>query len=326
MVVADNNNYYQDDNRYSYDNNHQKKSSHVDIQKIQCVNSNINVNGIDITQIPEDGTATVAANEAAGPEAANTQNGNGLADRINFDKNLLNICVNLNENEQGLPEEEEPIILRPDGLLTAEWWQWITDIPREINPLLDETGEDCAVDQQGQVWFLAGTPGDTEADGIIIGDAERQCTIPEGKKILFPIITAACLELTDAATIRDLLGLDPNEPIPEAQLEEGLRLCAESIIDTVDLLEASIDGKEIPQSKLKDFFRVQSPLFTMTLRADNPFDIPPESSFPGIPQRSISEGYWVLVKGLEPGEHTIEFTGGITGVFETHVLYHITIE
>ena len=51
-------NYYQDDNRYGYDNNHQKKSSHTDIQKIKCVNSNINVNGVDITQIPEDGTAT----------------------------------------------------------------------------------------------------------------------------------------------------------------------------------------------------------------------------------------------------------------------------
>ncbi len=32
--------------------------------------------------------------------AANTQNGNGLADRINFDRNLVNICVNVNENEQ----------------------------------------------------------------------------------------------------------------------------------------------------------------------------------------------------------------------------------
>ena len=45
------NNYYQDDNRYSYEKKDQK-SSHVDIQKIKCVNSNVNVNGIDITKIP----------------------------------------------------------------------------------------------------------------------------------------------------------------------------------------------------------------------------------------------------------------------------------
>jgi hypothetical protein len=31
------------------------KSSHTDIQKISCLNSNVNVNGIEITQIPQDG-------------------------------------------------------------------------------------------------------------------------------------------------------------------------------------------------------------------------------------------------------------------------------
>jgi hypothetical protein len=105
------NNYYQDDNRYSYDKK-DPKSSHVDIQKIKCVNSNINVNGIDVTQIPRDTTALAAANGAGGEgaaEGANTQNGNGLADRINFDRNLVNICVNVNANEQvkvSTPEEE----------------------------------------------------------------------------------------------------------------------------------------------------------------------------------------------------------------------------
>ncbi len=105
------NNYYQDDNRYGYDNNHQKKSSHTDIQKIKCVNSNINVNGIDITQIPQDDTATAAANEGAA-DATGTQNGNGWGDSINFERNLVNICVNVNDNEQVKitppPAEEEP--------------------------------------------------------------------------------------------------------------------------------------------------------------------------------------------------------------------------
>ncbi|MGB9167339.1 MAG: hypothetical protein WCB31_00260 [Nitrososphaeraceae archaeon] len=100
--------YYQDDNRYSYDN-HPKKSYHTDIQKIKCVNSNIIVNGIDITKIPQDETATAAANEGGeGTNAANTENGKGLADRINFDRNLVNICVNVNDNEQvkvSAPEE-----------------------------------------------------------------------------------------------------------------------------------------------------------------------------------------------------------------------------
>ena len=93
---------------YQYDN-HQKKSSNVNVQKINCGNSNINVNGIDVTQIPTDNLATAeTANE--GVDAIAAQNGNGWGDRINFNKNLVNICINVNDNEQvkvSPPEEEE---------------------------------------------------------------------------------------------------------------------------------------------------------------------------------------------------------------------------
>ena len=33
-----------------------EKKTNVNIQKIECINSNINVNGIDITRIPQDQT------------------------------------------------------------------------------------------------------------------------------------------------------------------------------------------------------------------------------------------------------------------------------
>ena len=78
-------------------------------------------------------------------------------------------------------------IFPPDGQLTADWWKWVMAIPSEINPLLDDTGEDCGVNQQGPVRYLVGTPGDTEIGNLTTGDAERDCVIPEGKKILFPI-------------------------------------------------------------------------------------------------------------------------------------------
>jgi hypothetical protein len=92
-------------NQYRYDNNYnnyypEPKSTNTDIQKISCVNSNINVNGIDIEEIPPVKTATAAAVNEGGPDGANTQNGNGIGDRINFDGNLVNICVNLNFNDQ----------------------------------------------------------------------------------------------------------------------------------------------------------------------------------------------------------------------------------
>ncbi|HLN33744.1 MAG TPA: hypothetical protein VK250_00525 [Nitrososphaeraceae archaeon] len=81
---------YVDSNYNNYDK--QSKSSHVDIQKIKCVNSNININCIDITQIPQDSSALAATNEGIGAtaHATNSENANGLADKINFDKNPVN--------------------------------------------------------------------------------------------------------------------------------------------------------------------------------------------------------------------------------------------
>jgi hypothetical protein len=98
---------------YGYDSNYnsysEPKSSHVEIQKISCLNNNKNINGIDITEIPQEPTPWAAGNEgAAAADATNTQNGNGLADRINFDKNLVNICVNVNVNDQLRTSEEAP--------------------------------------------------------------------------------------------------------------------------------------------------------------------------------------------------------------------------
>ncbi len=71
-------------------------------------------------------------------------------------------------------------------------------------------------------------------------------------------------------------------------------------------------------------FRVQSPLFLITYPENNVFGV---TNGTGIPQKAIAEGYWVLLDGLKAGEHTIEFTGGVSAFdFETHVTYHITIE
>jgi hypothetical protein len=101
---------------FDYGNDHYKaylelKSSHVDIQKIKCVNSNTNINGIDITKIPPDPTAQAAANEG-GAEGGNTQNGNSLADKINFQRNLVNVCVNVNDNEQKVSPPETTLSVK----------------------------------------------------------------------------------------------------------------------------------------------------------------------------------------------------------------------
>ena len=104
-------------------------------------------------------------------------------------------------------------VSKPNKQLTAKWWEWALAIPPNVNPLADETGENCDVDQKGPVWYLAGTTG---------GSVERDCIIPQGKAILFPIINVFCSEVTDniASTITS-----------PSQLKPGLVSCAQSFYE-----------------------------------------------------------------------------------------------
>ena len=66
---------------------------------------------------------------------------------------------------------------------TTKWWQWAYSIPKDTNPAYDDTGTYCAVNQKGSVWFF---PGSYRHDAV------RQCTVPSGKSILFPILNSEC--------------------------------------------------------------------------------------------------------------------------------------
>ena len=73
------------------------KDKSVSVQEIKCKSNNVNINGIDITEIPQEPNEMVAAEAAT--DATNAPNGNGF-DKINFDRNLVNICLNVNVNDQ----------------------------------------------------------------------------------------------------------------------------------------------------------------------------------------------------------------------------------
>ncbi|MFB5600503.1 MAG: hypothetical protein ACE5SW_09785 [Nitrososphaeraceae archaeon] len=85
-----------------YAKDDRKKASDVNIQKIKCFNKNTNVNGVDVNQIPDqNGLAEVEAQGLEGGEnmAANAIN-NGEGNGLNLDRNLVNFCINDNDNGQ----------------------------------------------------------------------------------------------------------------------------------------------------------------------------------------------------------------------------------
>ena len=185
------------------------------------------------------------------------------------------------------------------GGWTSKWWQWLISLPLSQNPANDDSGKNCANGQAGPVWFLAGAGS---------GGAERSCTIPVGKAILFPVIDWECSYAED----------------PQYHTESGLRTCATSYMDQVSHIEATVDGVSL-QGLNK--YRVQSPLFDLNLVKDNLFGVPAQSS------QSVSDGYWVFLQPLSSGMHEVAFkalkldvTATSPGSYAQDLKYHLIVK
>lgn len=139
---------------------------------------------------------------------------------------------------------------------------------------------------------------------------------------MIPIFNVVCAEETDAAVIKQELGLQPNDVIPPSQLKEGLIRCTDFYMSKVDTKQFLIDGQALTQNDINNF-AVVSPQFQIVYPEGNVFNQAPTD----VRQKAVAQGYWVLVKGLEPGEHTIEVVSGLSEFsFLTDVTYHLTIE
>lgn len=158
----------------------------------------------------------------------------------------------------------------------ALWWQWCSAEPDDNSPVADTTGELCGKNQtQPHVWFLAGTFG---------GKAERTCTIPANKSIFFPIIN-------------DRISYAEHNFLAN---EVDLRSYAKSDLDKASTYTTLVDGKEL--RNLKNY-RVQSKLFDFSMPLDG------SNGHRMCHSQGISDGYWVFLRPLSVGRHTIRFVG-----------------
>jgi len=168
----------------------------------------------------------------------------------------------------------------PYPRLATSWWKWALQTPSSQNPLLDTTGEFCAVNQTGDYWFLAGNFGG--ADPMV-----RNCKIPAAKSLFFPVVnTFYGAFLTDPAKtksipyMRNLVG------------GSGLSDCI--ISATLDANPVSIVyEKSIP--------------FVVRLPDDNVFGLGQDVVKNMMVSPMVDEGYYVLLDPLAPGAHQIHF-------------------
>jgi hypothetical protein len=180
--------------------------------------------------------------------------------------------------------------------LGAEWWQWAVQAPDANNPLLDDDGKNCRVGQQGPVWFLAGTLGSGEI-------TERECEVPEGKAIFFPVINNAYFSFL-------------NDP-PETRTADFVRTQAENGCDSNSIrdLSVTIDGVEVARPARFVTSADQSPIFQAQLPTDNVFGLQDTDENASLYAEELvlspgaHQGFYIyLKKPLAPGDHTIEWT------------------
>jgi hypothetical protein len=199
-----------------------------------------------------------------------------------------------NAGNPGILPPESHALGKTYGEWAAAWWQWALAIPAAVNPLNDATGANAAIGQSGPVWFLAGA-GAT-------ANVTRTVTVPTGKALFFPIIN----------TLWTTYPTDPPITIQE------IRDILEWVTSDITGVACEIDG--VPVKNLPAYVH-QSPVFSVTMPADN---------FQGVPAGSyapcIDEGYYLLLAPLPPGQHTIHFAGTSPDLgFALDITYHLTV-
>ena len=198
------------------------------------------------------------------------------------------------------------------GELAAQWWQWVLTAPTppadggaSANPLMDMTGDACAVGQRGPIWFLAGT----SADLGLPPKVTRNCTVPAGKILFFPVVNNAYFAFLT----------DPDRTIP------FIRSMVTSVEKATGLF-AEID--RVPVQNIARYLEMSS-IFTVVLPAGNIFGL--ENNFVLSP--SADEGYYLAVAlpspppGEEAATHEIHFGAANDGRGnELDVTYKITVK
>ena len=170
---------------------------------------------------------------------------------------------------------------------SKRWWQWAASFDRTHSPVSDQTGALCAQKQAGPVWFLAGTYGTHRTI--------RECTVPRGKYLFFPLINYVVVKgVASTATCM------------------GLMTQAAQMTNDVASLVLEIDG--VRSSNLVAHRQAPAGCFDVSALNERPAGIP-----------AAANGYYAMLQPLSPGVHTLNFGGALPNMLQA-VTYTIRVE
>jgi hypothetical protein len=163
--------------------------------------------------------------------------------------------------------------------LSAEWWQWVLSIPASVNPLIDPTGGNCMVGQRGTTWFLAGVFGG--------GVAVRDCDVPEGTTLFFPVINSINFDTPGQCGQVD--------PVPVSVYRDA----SEQFVNGATNVFVTLDGEPVDP-----LHRTASPVFAVAVPTDHLFvALCPLPA--GIYSPAVDAGIYARLNPLPVGAHTL---------------------
>ncbi|EUC18438.1 hypothetical protein [Paraburkholderia hospita] len=194
------------------------------------------------------------------------------------------------------------------GDWSAAWWQFYLQIPNVKNSHpFAATDSACNNGNQpaGPVSFLAAVGSQTSPPPQIV----RICNVPQGSPILFPIVN------NEVSNLETKGG--------DADLRTGAALPFKLL--TPPTMNVSLDGVSIGSLSQ---FRFESPVFPFTAPSPLPnffFYTRTVSNNSSSPV-SVSDGYWIAIKPLPVGQHTLSFSASIPGIININMLYYLTVQ
>lgn len=157
--------------------------------------------------------------------------------------------------------------------LAARWWQWAYSMPDEDGAVWDTTGAKCAMEQKGDIWFLAGGYGSATI--------KRHCTVPEGRNIFFPIIN---MVYTDEGT---------NNVLMCSYLKSEVTIKEKDISN----IAVEINGHKVDDPKQ---YHVTSNCFEL-------YGYPSSTGKLSRLAYAVTDGFWILLSPLPKGKHNLKF-------------------
>ena len=217
------------------------------------------------------------------------------------------------------------------GRSYSQWsvaqWQWELQQPNDPTaPIVDQNpgtpdnpeAINCALDQSGHVWFLAGISFFQP-----YSSAYRSCTIRAGVALFFPVI--------------DVWGDNLNCPglPPFTSTADQLRQFMQQQTDAIDpgSMSATVDGRSVQGlADSSTAYRAAAGGFSYSLPPNNalsmfcPGNPLPAGTVPP-PPGAYADGVYIMLAPLSPGVHHLSFTATeFDGSITENVTYTLTVK